>query len=72
MKTHIAINGAGGRMGQRLVALAKDDARLQVVAAIDSPSSPRTAATWVNSRESAARRRGRVCVCPMPPARLRD
>ena len=40
MKTHIAINGAGGRMGQRLVALAKDDAQLQVVAAIDSPSSP--------------------------------
>ena len=40
MKTHIAINGAGGRMGQRLVALAKDDAQLQVVAAIDAPTSP--------------------------------
>ena len=28
MKTHIAINGAGGRMGQRLVALAKEDPEL--------------------------------------------
>ena len=41
MKTHIAINGAGGRMGQRLVALAKDDAQLQVVAAIDVAEQPR-------------------------------
>jgi 4-hydroxy-tetrahydrodipicolinate reductase len=40
MKTHIAINGAGGRMGQRLVALAKDDHSLQVVAAVDAPTSP--------------------------------
>jgi len=40
MKTHIAINGAGGRMGQRLVALAKDDHELQVVAAIDAAASP--------------------------------
>jgi 4-hydroxy-tetrahydrodipicolinate reductase len=40
MKTHIAINGAGGRMGQRLVALAKEDHSLQVVSAIDSPTSP--------------------------------
>ncbi len=40
MKTHIAINGAGGRMGQRLVALAKEDAALQLVAAIDAPASP--------------------------------
>lgn len=40
MKTHIAINGAGGRMGQRLIALAKDDSQLQVVAAIDAPTSP--------------------------------
>ena len=40
MKTHIAINGAGGRMGQRLVALAKDDPELQVVAVIASPTSP--------------------------------
>ena len=40
MKTHIAINGAGGRMGQRLIALAKDDHELQVVAAIDAPTSP--------------------------------
>lgn len=40
MKTHIAINGAGGRMGQRLIALAKDDRELQVVAALDVPTSP--------------------------------
>ncbi|HVL14264.1 MAG TPA: 4-hydroxy-tetrahydrodipicolinate reductase [Gemmata sp.] len=40
MKTHIAINGAGGRMGQRLVALARDDHELQLVAAIDAPTSP--------------------------------
>lgn len=40
MKTHIAINGACGRMGQRLVALAKDDPGLAVVAAVDSPKHP--------------------------------
>lgn len=40
MKTHIAINGACGRMGQRLVALAKEDAELSVVAAVDSPNNP--------------------------------
>jgi 4-hydroxy-tetrahydrodipicolinate reductase len=40
MKTHIAVNGAGGRMGQRLVALAKDDPGLVLVAALDAPASP--------------------------------
>ena len=40
MTTHIAINGACGRMGQRLVALAKDDPELAVVAAVDSPKHP--------------------------------
>jgi 4-hydroxy-tetrahydrodipicolinate reductase len=40
MKTHIAINGACGRMGQRLVALAKDDPELAVTAAVDSPRHP--------------------------------
>lgn len=40
MKTHIAIHGAGGRMGQRLIALANDDTDLQIVAAIDAPGSP--------------------------------
>jgi 4-hydroxy-tetrahydrodipicolinate reductase len=40
MKTHIAINGACGRMGQRLVALAKEDADLAVVAAVDSARNP--------------------------------
>src|SRR5215218_9665324 len=40
MKTHIAINGACGRMGQRLVALAREDAELAVVAAVDSARNP--------------------------------
>jgi 4-hydroxy-tetrahydrodipicolinate reductase len=40
MKTHLAINGAAGRMGQRLVALAKEDHALKVVAAIDAKTSP--------------------------------
>lgn len=40
MKTHIAINGACGRMGQRLVALAKEDSHLAVVAAVDSAKNP--------------------------------
>lgn len=40
MKTTIAINGACGRMGQRLVALAKDDNDLQVVAAVDWAKHP--------------------------------
>jgi 4-hydroxy-tetrahydrodipicolinate reductase len=40
MKIHIAINGACGRMGQRLVALAKDDPQLQVVAAVSAATNP--------------------------------
>ena len=40
MRTHIAINGACGRMGQRLVALAREDPELAVVAAVDSPGHP--------------------------------
>ncbi len=40
MKTTVAINGACGRMGQRLVALSKDDPALQVVAAIDWARHP--------------------------------
>ncbi len=41
MKTRIGINGAAGRMGQRLVCLAKDDPALHVVAALDFPKHPR-------------------------------
>lgn len=41
MKIHLAINGACGRMGQRLVALAHEDHELQLVAALDSPLHPR-------------------------------
>ncbi len=40
MKTHIAINGAAGRMGQRLIALASEDPTLRVIAAVDAPTSP--------------------------------
>jgi 4-hydroxy-tetrahydrodipicolinate reductase len=36
----LAIVGAAGRMGQRLVALARQDAALSVVAAIDRPDHP--------------------------------
>jgi 4-hydroxy-tetrahydrodipicolinate reductase len=40
MKTTLAIHGACGRMGQRLVALARDDHSLKVIAAIDAPTHP--------------------------------
>jgi len=39
MKTRIAIHGAAGRMGQRLVALGHDDPALHVVAALEAPGS---------------------------------
>jgi 4-hydroxy-tetrahydrodipicolinate reductase len=38
--TSIAIHGAAGRMGRRLVALGSTDRELRVVAAIDSPAHP--------------------------------
>jgi 4-hydroxy-tetrahydrodipicolinate reductase len=41
MPIHIAIHGAAGRMGQRLVALAAADPELSITAAIDSPNHPR-------------------------------
>ena len=44
MKTTLAIHGACGRMGQRLVALAREDSALKVVAAIDSPKHPKVGA----------------------------
>ena len=40
MKTNLAINGACGRMGQRLVALAQEFPDLQVVAAMDWAKHP--------------------------------
>jgi 4-hydroxy-tetrahydrodipicolinate reductase len=40
MAIRIGINGAAGRMGQRLVALACADDDLQVVAALEQPSHP--------------------------------
>jgi 4-hydroxy-tetrahydrodipicolinate reductase len=36
----IAIHGAAGRMGRRLIALASTDSELQVIAAVDSPDNP--------------------------------
>src|SRR5262245_3994030 len=41
MKTHIGINGACGRMGQRMLALAKEDSSLAVIAALDAPHHPK-------------------------------
>src|SRR6187401_2172465 len=38
--TTIAIHGAAGRMGRRLIALASTDPELKIVAAIDSPANP--------------------------------
>src|SRR5690242_10361365 len=40
-KLRLAIHGAAGRMGQRLIALASSDESLQLVAAIDSAQNPR-------------------------------
>ncbi|TWT52049.1 4-hydroxy-tetrahydrodipicolinate reductase [Thalassoglobus neptunius] len=37
---NIAINGAAGRMGQRLIVLSHEDPELNLVAAIDAPGSP--------------------------------
>ncbi len=39
-KIKIAVNGAGGRMGQRIVALAHADADLEVTCAVDHKNSP--------------------------------
>lgn len=41
-KTRIAIHGAAGRMGRRLIALSKLDPELELVAAIDAPDHPET------------------------------
>jgi 4-hydroxy-tetrahydrodipicolinate reductase len=39
-KIKLGVNGAGGRMGQRIVALAHVDPRLMVAAALEAPGSP--------------------------------
>lgn len=39
-KITLGVNGAGGRMGQRIVALAHADPRLAVAAALEAPGSP--------------------------------
>jgi 4-hydroxy-tetrahydrodipicolinate reductase len=38
--TSIAIHGAAGRMGRRLIALASTDPQLKIIAAVDSPTHP--------------------------------
>jgi 4-hydroxy-tetrahydrodipicolinate reductase len=40
MKTHIAINGAAGRMGQRLIHLCRQDPELVLAAALEAPGNP--------------------------------
>src|SRR5262245_24924085 len=40
MRTVVGINGACGRMGQRLVALAHEDKELTLGAALDAPDHP--------------------------------
>jgi 4-hydroxy-tetrahydrodipicolinate reductase len=40
MKTHIAVNGACGRMGQRIVALSREDPEFKLVAAVDWSGHP--------------------------------
>src|SRR5690348_1482887 len=40
MKTLVGINGACGRMGQRLVALGYEDKALTVAAALETPGHP--------------------------------
>src|SRR5438874_2460545 len=40
MKTLIAVNGACGRMGQRIICLARDDKELKIAAALDTPGHP--------------------------------
>src|SRR5471030_695653 len=40
MKTKIAVNGACGRMGKRIVQLAHEDKSLHLIAAIDSANHP--------------------------------
>src|SRR5689334_15189306 len=39
-KFKLGVNGAGGRMGQRIVALAHSDPRLAVTVALEAPGSP--------------------------------
>jgi 4-hydroxy-tetrahydrodipicolinate reductase len=40
MTTHVGVNGACGRMGQRILRLALEDKELRVTAALDAPGHP--------------------------------
>lgn len=44
MTVHLAVHGAAGRMGQRVIALAASDRRFKVVAALESADCPRLGA----------------------------
>jgi len=53
MPTLIAINGAAGRMGQRIVQLASEDRDLTIVAALESPKHPESVRMPAKSQGSA-------------------
>jgi 4-hydroxy-tetrahydrodipicolinate reductase len=40
MKIKLAVNGAGGRMGKRVVALAMEDDTFRLITALESADSP--------------------------------
>ena len=40
MKPRLIINGAAGRMGRRIAALAVESGRFDIIAAVDSPDNP--------------------------------
>lgn len=40
MSIHYGINGAGGRMGRRIIALADEDPELELTVALEAPGSP--------------------------------
>ena len=66
MKTTIAINGACGRMGQRILELAREDANLKLGAALELPDHPDqgrdVGEVWTFSAASDRRRSGPAMV----------
>ena len=53
MKIAIGINGAGGRMGQRLVALGKEDPALKIACALEYHGHPMMGKMQAKSQASA-------------------
>ena len=64
MKTKIAVNGACGRMGKRIIQLAHEDKSLQIVAAVDSANHPEQS---FDSGEAAGLGKLGVLVTPTIP-----